>query len=132
MRNDLEEGCRLLVQAWAMSYGLGFSPNCIRDVFGMIQAGSKEMSLKGDADNLEKIREAQENLLNIVSLMVADAKTRNLSQLERNAFHEAKLKVCPVYPFSWRTPPPSTIVTPEPLIARPEPFAESSETESSE
>ena len=39
MWDNLEESGRLLVQACAMSYGYGFTPEALRDVHEMIRDG---------------------------------------------------------------------------------------------
>jgi hypothetical protein len=41
----------------------------------------------------------QDNFRRLVKEMVIEAKRRNLTELRESTFHEARLKLCPLFPF---------------------------------
>ena len=104
MRNDLEQGGRLLVQGCAMSYGFGFSPQSLRDVYDIIRNGIEKMEEKNQVDMPDKILEAQKSLIEFVSQLVTNAKLNSLTEIEEQTVRKVRIKFGPVYPYDQLCP----------------------------
>jgi len=96
----LEESGRVLVQGYAMSYGLGFSPRALLLLHEMIRDGVAEMDSRGQAQDPERILEAQGNLARFIREAVADAQAARLPEVEEQNVLAVRASFCPVYPFS--------------------------------
>ena len=96
----LEESGRVLVQGYAMSYGLGFSPRALLLLHEMIRDGVAEMDSRGQAQDPDRILEAQNNLAHFIKEAVADAQAARLPEVEEQNVLTVRASFCPVYPFS--------------------------------
>jgi hypothetical protein len=96
--SPLEESGRLLLQACVTVYGIRFGPQALLEMHKQIEEGAIKIRQLGDEDNLEKLLEAQENLVRFVYEIVQFAKGKHLTSIDTIPA-AVKLEFCPVYPF---------------------------------
>jgi hypothetical protein len=79
----------------ARAAGLGVGSDCEGDVRRFITP-QDQLYRSSPQPVRERIRD---NFRRLVKEMVKEAKRRNLTELRESTFHEARLKLCPLFPF---------------------------------
>jgi hypothetical protein len=100
MNLTLEESARLLVQACALGYEFGFSPEALSTIHEIVRVGIGRMEHKGVAKDPKKILEAQINLARFVAEVIAHAKSDHLAEVQRYSVSAVQTSFCPVFPFA--------------------------------
>jgi hypothetical protein len=98
--NSLEESARATAQAAISAFGVRFEPPAIAELYRLIEEGVIQMKLSKEDDDLEKISQAQRNLVDFIGDIVRTCKERALTTVDDKTVREVrKIQLCPVYPF---------------------------------
>lgn len=68
-------------------------------ILKLIQRAYLKMKLNNDVDKPQKLDEARQNLSNFMEIIINEAETNNLIELDTSIISNSSTRYCPVYPF---------------------------------
>ena len=90
---------KLMAAALEAALPLGFASNCWGDLQTEFDKVLTELDKEDCLNDATKIAAAETNTRLLVSQMVNEAKTLNLSQLQEETLRRALKSLCPLWPF---------------------------------
>lgn len=98
--SNLEESARTLVQACIMAYGIRFDTSAISKLYEIIEEGIIKIRQRKEENDLQRIGEAQKNLVDFINQIAHTAYDQKLTSINAKEINAMRLQFCPVYPFT--------------------------------
>lgn len=99
MREDLKQRLYYAAVRRARSNNYSFSAFTNTELTNFISEGVDKMSLSDYTSEIKK-QIAEDNLLKLIEAMNSDGKKRRIDEsLDYTSFYNAKMSVCPLWPF---------------------------------
>lgn len=74
-------------------------PDCAQSLFDFLYGGAANLELTNQLDDLDVLRDSEENVWKFVRAMRSDAEANGALGLTQPTFDSAKGSLCPLWPF---------------------------------
>lgn len=96
---DFESSLWKTAEATARQAGLGIAPDCASHLREFVATGVARLVAEEGLTSTDSLERSRHNLVAFVEQMAAEAKAMRLAELHEPTFHQARGRLCPLWPF---------------------------------